>query len=209
MRFTVDSRVYSVIIAARPIVREGEPRLGWCDTVGRRIYLSDELARGDRERVLRHEIRHAWTAAKGLKDSNEADAEDVSAFVEWFDQELAAHGGAAALEALDPPPDSIPTGSVGRPILNQCACGNCDATVALGSVHSDPSKWNEVVGCWTMQRGMLCPVCDRVTVWCETCSEAGQPLGAFLNVPPPTVLKGEAAIAWQRGHQDVCRIAMV
>ena len=104
MQIILAGRPFRVDVFARPIVRDGQPCAGWFDPDGGAILISDQVPRGERARVLRHEAWHAWAHAHGLPEQPDPEtlADAVAGFAEAFPGALAAAGGELALELLQP-----------------------------------------------------------------------------------------------------------
>jgi hypothetical protein len=197
--FTIAGKRFVVLVSSRQIIRIGIARRAWFDSSGKRILISADVPREERRRELFHELRHGWTENHGLPGDSESDAISVSTFNDAMLEQFEAQGGNAALIELDPPGDSVPTRAAPHITRDRQSC-QCGAEVMCGSIASDAPVFNEEIGVFTMPRGMLCPACDRVTVWIETCTPTGTPLGTFLANPQPRMLDGADAAKWIGEH---------
>jgi hypothetical protein len=138
---------------------------------------------------------------------DEADATDSAEMMDLLLEQYLAQGGDAVLEALAPDPDApIGRGTGSTMARTEAECGLCHALTAVGSIANDPPVWSADLGVWTIERGILCGVCDRVTLWRESCSAEGMPSGLIVPHPPPRVLSGPEAGEWLRTHESVCRV---
>lgn len=209
MHFQFEGRRRLVVgIAKRTLVKNGQPAAAKIDVAGGRIWLSDQLAKHERRKKLFHELRHAWTDARGPTVDTESDADDASEMMmEVMDQYL-AQGGDAVLESLVPESEALGAKAAGAMMMAQteCACGYCGARIALGSIGGDGPIWSPDLHLWLTDRGMWCETCDCVTCWREICTPEGMPLGQAVAHPPPRVLKGKEAGQWINEHQTACRV---
>lgn len=209
MHFEFGDRRYIVTIAARPLILLGQPCRAKFDPVGRRVMLSDQLPRHERRRELFHELRHCWVDAHGVAADHEADADDSSRMMDCLLDQYLQQGGDATLETMDPPAAAstsrAPVGAMAQVVAH---CGECAAPMAVGSIAGGAPRWSDDAGTWLMDRGLLCEVCDRVTVWCESCTAEGMPTGNLAPYPAPCVLAGREAATWISEHRRECRVVM-
>lgn len=213
MHFQIESRRFSVSIAARPLILAGQPCRAKIDLANGRIWLSDQLPRAQRRVKLFHELAHAWRDGHPAPRDQESEADDLAAFTDSMMEQYLARGGDAVLEALEPEEEAMARAGVGRAGSAMLAssivhCGRCEAGVAAGSVVNGPARWSADHGAYVVERGVLCCVCDAVTIWGEAATAEGMPTGMIVPYPPPTVLTGGAAAAWIAEHQKKCRVVM-
>lgn len=210
MHFAIKGQRYAVAISARPLLIDGEPCRAKIDHRNHRIWLSDQVAKDERRRLLMHELRHAWVNAHGRKLDAEGDADDGGEMLDEVPRQYNEQGGDAVLESLEPVTTAVPQRGMGGSIMVVHAeCGNCSARIAPGSIGTSKPEWSEDVGAWVIERGMLCLVCDQVTTWREQCTPAGMPLGHILPEPPPRVLTGADAGEWIARNPGACRVVSV
>jgi hypothetical protein len=210
MHFTIDQKPIAVVIAGRPLIKNGQPARAMFDPATDRVLISDQLPRGERERALFHELRHAWIHAHGFSTDAEIDADQSAEMMLTLMRQYAAQGGAELLERLEPEvPETAQRGMGGSMLLAMPRCGNCDAPAAPGSVATSRPEWQADFGMFIVQRGLLCEVCDRVSTWAEIANGEGWPLGTILHFPQPRVLAGVDATAWIRANPETCRVKML
>lgn len=210
MHFVIDSRQFTVAIAARPLILSGQPAKAKLDRVAGKIWISDQLPKHERRVALFHELRHCWIDAHGYASDVEADADQAAEMMDTVLEQYQQQGGDSVLESLEPlPQPGINKSSVGPLAMTSAHCGHCEAPIAIGSIPQTSPAWSADLGAWVIQRGILCAVCDRVTVWRETSSAEGMPLGAIVPYPPPRVLTGAEAAQWIEENQSVCRVQCV
>jgi hypothetical protein len=208
MQFHIGTRVY--LVKRRWNLTVDNERLdGLCDSSTRTIWLDGDLTEEILVDVLRHEHTHCWEFEVGTPRTPEDRANFTSTVSAAFDAEFAAGGGLPALLAM--PIDGTrgkPKTDGGNPMNYRAAydrvvCGECGAEIMAGSIVSAEPIANDAVGCFMMQRGCRCPVCDAVQVWQERCTADGTPLGEFYK---PRLITGPEADAWMEQHQDLhCR----
>lgn len=209
MLFHVDNRQAPVRISTRTLLVGGQPVMASYDPVASCIWLSDQLPRHERRKRLFHELRHFWRDVRGLARDDESDAEDVADMMILFTDQLNAQGGEEALMRLTPEAKSrIPRPFGGQMYLTSAYCGNCGGAIAVGSIGNGSPEWDRDLNAFVMNRGLLCEVCDRVTMWRESCTEQGTPTGCVIPHPPPRVLDRPAAAAWIAENRDACRVRM-
>jgi hypothetical protein len=188
MSFDVDGE-YSVSIAARPLILDGQPCRAKIDLTSRRIQLSDQLPRRQRRQKLLHELAHAWRDHHAKPADDESEADDLAAFADAMLTQYLAQGGDPAMESLDPEHIERDRHFQQRNALAGLTfdCGYCHAPASVGSIENGPPKWNEDLGGWTVERRLRCELCDRLTIWTETSSSDGKPFGEILPWPKPRV----------------------
>jgi hypothetical protein len=207
VHFDINNRRFTVQIAPRALILEGQPSKAKLDRVRGIVWISDQVPSNQRRLILLHELRHLWVDAHGRAADDETDADQAAAMMDTIMQGYLEQGGDAVLEALTPPPEtSINRAPVGPLVRFDPTCGYCQARLLIGSIASDPPAWNADLGSWTVDRGGLCEICDRVTVWREMATADGMPLGTFVAHPPPRVLTGPEAGEWIAAHADTCRV---
>lgn len=209
MRFTINSKVYTVGIAARPIILCGEALQAKIDHLNGRIWLSGQLAPTDRRKQLFHEFRHGWVVAHGRATGDEADADQFADAAEALMDQYLTAGGDAVLEAMQPVTDAQVAKMTATMALREAECGHCHAPTAVGSIACGKPEFSPVSNVFVMDRGILCEVCDCVTCWREVCTEAGEPTGAIVPFPPPRVLNGAEAGEWIAEHRETARIRVL
>jgi len=210
MRFTLGDKHFTVVIAARPLMLDGQPRLAKLDRARGYIWISDQLPRHDRRQELFHELRHVWVDRHGRPVDDEADAVNAAQMMDWLHDQYLQQGGDAVLETLDPLPD-VPLNkqASGRLMQAEVQCGSCRASIAMGSVANSSPAWSADLGAWTIARVAWCESCERATSWGEMCTAEGMPVGVILPHPPPRVLVGNEAKEWMQSNPKVCRCLML
>lgn len=183
---------YSVVICARPIIRNGQTRRSWCDYDNKQILIAENAPQ--RSKLLRHEIWHAWTREHSVPEQADAEelAEQFSACSSAFDSQFAAQGGQGTLDAIMPMDKEVNDpakvrGSLAARALSWRCCGNCSAPVAPGSIETYNLAWNDAYGCHVVQRDMRCDCCDAKTFWHEKAMPDGTPTGEVCEWPKPRV----------------------
>lgn len=207
MHFTINAQRYIVTIASRPIVLDGDLCRAKIDHRHGRILICGKLPRHERRRELFHELTHAWRQRRGQPKSEEQDAIESSEMMDFVLAKYLQQGGDAVLESMDPPADAPSNPNPSGPMSRSSAeCGYCHAQTAVGSIGNDSPEWSQDTGSWTMGRGILCMICDRVTLWRETCSAEGMPTGFIVPHPAPRVVSGGEAVEWLSRHGQVCQV---
>lgn len=210
MQFKIDGKRYVVRVASSVLTLNGEPCRAKLDRPRRVIWLSPQLPRHERRRELLHELRHAWVDAHGVPGDEEADAAQAAEMMDVLMRQYQEQGGDDTLEALNPPADAPVHRSASGPLAEtETMCGFCGARVAPGSILGDPPEWMDELNVWAIQRGMLCGVCDSVTVWREVSTAEGVPKGQLVAHPPPRVLSRAETRKWVTEHQEFCRVRLV
>jgi hypothetical protein len=100
--FRVGARRYDVRVSPGPIVFDGDRCLGFCDAASLTITVSGTLARDRRLEVLLHELAHAHMFAYGRPCGDEGLCDFVATVAAIAMEDVAACGGVAALESLNP-----------------------------------------------------------------------------------------------------------
>ncbi len=209
MYFIFDDRRFNVAIAPRPLMKDGQACEAALDFDKGDIWLSDQLHGHKRKIKLFHELRHAWKFLRGEQVDEEDDADSVAEMMVMVMHQFDEQGGEPALMAMEPDRASrLPRVPATMMNHSNAPCGYCHAPVAVGSIGSTAPAWNEDMGCWTMDRGIFCTVCEKVTAWRETCTASGMPTGGYLAHPQPRVLPGPEASAWIAKHQQLCGVYM-
>lgn len=210
MQFSlINGATFTVAIWPRPLFVDGQPAKAKIDYVGRRILISDQLARDERRRALFHELRHCWVQTRGRVSGAEADAIDVAELMDTILDAYTEQGGDDVLLAMHPEPETAPKvrnmaeGPLGQ---NWAQCGGCRQSVMIGSIHTTPPTWHPSAGVWIVERSMHCDRCEKITAWSEVSDQAGVPQGGIIAHPPPRVLRGEDARRWYAEHADLCDV---
>lgn len=207
MHFDFDQRRYVVQIAPRTLVLDGQPCRAKLDRTRAIIWLSDQLPSNGRRLALFHELRHLWIDTHGKAVDEESDADQAAEMMDAMLEQYLAQGGDAVLESLIPDPDTSINRATTSPMIRfDPTCGECNARLLPGAIGTDAPIWNADLSTWTMDRGCLCEICDHVTVWRETATADGVPLGSIVAHPQPRVLSGGEAGVWIEGHAKVCRV---
>lgn len=182
------------------LVRDGVLCDGYFEPEQRRVLIS--ILAADRKRTLFHELRHAWIFALGTRGVDaESDAIDVAAFADVVNDQLERNGGQARLNAMRPDVTPAREQDAKAMVLTtwrECPCG---CRVLVGDIQNGEIEFNAVYTVHTIERWMNCETCGGLTVWKETATEDGTPLGTFL--PTPKHLRGSQRAAWLRENAAV------
>lgn len=109
MRFNVGPYAYHVEITSDELEGDdGSRLLGLCEFLGRRIWISSRVPRGERLDVVLHELRHAWANHVPAPRTEEEEANLWALATASTLRDLEAQGGTAALEALEPDAEARP-----------------------------------------------------------------------------------------------------
>lgn len=211
MYFVLNNQRYIVVITPprRPPMLDGKPREALIEPLTSRILIAYEVPRAERRLRLFHELGHFYENAFGVPDlDTESRTQRQAEFADWLDEEFQKQGGAAALEAMEPPPETIAATRAGPADLGawQFECPYCKTPIMAGSTIDDPPEKVGDSGSWRRCRALDCDSCNRVAVFYEACTQDGIGLGCVLPHPKARVLTGSEARAWRiEKQQEICR----
>lgn len=203
MHFDFGQKRYVVSIAGRPLMMGGQACRAKVDHVHCKIWISDQLPKHERRRLLFHELRHGWIDLHGRAQTVEADADDVAAMMDDVLEQYMNQGGDAVLEKLNPDPEPVQGRQSPAMARTDFECGECRAKTMIGSVVNEKPVWSADFGAWVICRWIDCEVCNTVTVWHESATAEGTPRGELIAHPQPKVLRGREAGLWRREHESV------
>jgi hypothetical protein len=178
MFVTINDVQHVVEITSKPLLRDGKKLNAMIAYNERRVFISSQIPPCDRRKELIHELRHVWTASRGLPADDEGDARDVTEFLDPILNQIDAQGGNAKLMALQPVTQAYgPNEYRGFAPNSRHECKVCGAITMSGSVMQTPPKMHEHYGVHFVERQFECDACGTVNKWSEFCTEAGSPTG--------------------------------
>ena len=209
MRFHVGPYTYRLILSdGRLFDVHGDEKDGMAIEGPRLLLLSSALEPERRSEVAYHEYMHAWEFHVPTPRDEEERC-NLGAMVRGqFQADLNAAGGEDALLAMKStmvgdigkftgqPCKPLPTREIER--SDYMTCGTCQAAIACGEINHGQPVLHEPTRRHRIERWFACESCGAVQVWWEHCTEDGTPLGEFVVVPKPKILRGQESEEWLR-----------
>lgn len=184
----------------------GEELDGLAIESSRLILISPAVQPERREEVLYHELEHCWTWHVPPPTTEEQRCQLSATIMQSARLDLDRQGGIKALMGLKPEPLSLPYRA---PALRQYAgpavrgrnlgwrrCGQCEAKMMCGSIHTDPPTVHEGLGQYSVLRWFRCEPCDWLNIWREISTPDGKPSGVIVEIPAPKLLHARDAAEW-------------
>lgn len=205
---------------------DGHPLLGRALYRGKELLISRHVPAEERLDVLIHEVSEAWSFHVPTPRTEEERHNLNSTISAQFWRDFQEQGGEAALRRLqpclpmpEPPADQVvqaeettevsrvaplewvhPTETRAMPSGRHAQCGECERTIAGGSIVTRKSRWCNRAGGKVVDRSLYCAHCGHVQRWVEGTLLDGTPNGAVVE--GPRYERGQAAEEFLRQHPE-------
>ena len=210
MRFTVGSTIYTLEVAANPLVdpETGRELRGFTDHDAKRFWISPTCPLNARLDTVLHELRHNWQEICDLTLDPEADANRFAAQTSSIFVELERQGGSMALMALGlEPKQRFDLTSMQRTLADflDCpiiSCHRCQQRIAPGNVLVSQPYADPHTGAMVVDLAFACHGCRHVQTWSEFATMSGRPSGVWAG--SPAFLRGDEYTEFCEKHPDQC-----